>query len=466
MSIPSLLWRGTIIALVAVLAEPAAAQPAVPSTAPVLAVAAAAPDTQPALAVPAAPAAPPTAAAASAPRLDSVTFFGEVRTRGEYDRPGSGTGGDGITMLRSRFGARAQFGGGTRLVVQLQDSRVFGQEPSTTAGSADQLDLHQGYLELGGRWRSRDLALRAGRQEIALGNERLIGAVGWSNAGRTFDGARLDLARGSAWRVAAFAATLAENGRRAPTASSGSTRGDASLFGVQLLRGGAEALLVHDRGVQFRSVDDVARTTAYVRYHSPTVSAASLALEGGYQFGSQRLTAGAATLSQDIGAWMAAARLSRNATAGLPAALTLGVDWLSGDVTPGDGRYGAFNTLYATNHKWYGTMDLFLDPAARTRDRGLVDGTAGAAVRLSPRASLRADVHGFWLATAAPAGVTADARALGWETDLMLPVQLSPNSGLDLGFGLYRPGAAAESFGLGEQGAFRQWGFAQLRVGF
>ena len=457
MSISSILIRGSVVALVAVLAEPAMAQPATPA----LALAAAAHDTQPA----AAPAVGSPAAAA-APRLDSVTFFGEVRTRGEYDRPGSGIGGDGITMLRSRFGVRAQFGGGARLVVQLQDSRVFGQEPSTTAGAADQLDLHQGYLELAGRWQSRDLALRAGRQEIALGNERLIGAVGWSNTGRTFDGARLDVAGGKAWRVAAFAATLAENGRRAPNASAGATRGDESLFGVQLLRGATEALLVHDRGVHFRSVNDVARTTAYVRYHTPKLAATSLDLEGGWQFGSQRLTTGTQTLSQEIGAWMAAARVTRDATAGLPASLTLGVDWLSGDATPGDGSYGAFNTLYATNHKWYGTMDLFLDPAARTRDRGLVDGTAGASYRLSPRVALRADVHHFWLATAAPAGAASDARALGWETDFTVPVQLTPNSGLDIGFGLYRPGAAAESFGIGEQGAFRQWGFAQLRVGF
>src|SRR5690606_22845165 len=37
------------------------------------------------------------------------------------------------------------------------------------------------------------LGLRLGRQELAYGNERLVGAVGWSNVGRSFDAALLRL---------------------------------------------------------------------------------------------------------------------------------------------------------------------------------------------------------------------------------------------------------------------------------
>jgi hypothetical protein len=170
-----------------------------------------------------------------------------------------------------------------------------------------------------------------------------------------------------------------------------------------------------------------------------------------------------------VGAWFAGARLTRAATAALPAAFTVGVDMLSGDDDPGDGSYGAFNTLYATNHKWYGSMDLFLDPAARTGDRGLVDVMAGTAVTLSPRATLRADVHHFRTAASGAVAATTGApvdRTLGWEADLTLPFQLSPAAGVELGYAVFRPGAGGESLGLGRDGSTRQWGYVQLRVGF
>ncbi len=74
-----------------------------------------------------------------------------------------------------------------RYFVQLQDTRIWGGELLTgAAGSIDNVDLHQGFVELGeGR------TLRIGRQEVTLGSQRLVGSFGWSNNGRAFDGVRL-----------------------------------------------------------------------------------------------------------------------------------------------------------------------------------------------------------------------------------------------------------------------------------
>ncbi len=401
-------------------------------------------------------------------RADSVLIFsGEVRTRGEYDRPGSGVGGDGVTLLRSRFGVGARLTGGARMFVQIQDSRVFG-EKGTTSGSADQLDLHQGYLELDGTWEGRTVALRAGRQEMAFGNERLVGAVGWTNTGRTFDGARVDLTpAGAAWHATALAVTLAEHGRRSPTkVADDRSRDDEVLLGLAINRGTLEGLLLHDRGVHFRAFDDVRRTTGYARYRTPPAAGFVVDVEGAYQFGDQRRLpndGSGVQVKQDIGAWFAGARLNRPADDAVPASLMLGVDWLSGDSNPYDESYGAFNTLYATNHKWYGSMDLFPDPAARTRDRGLVDAMAGAAMTLSPRVTLRADVHHFRTATS---GVNAVDRTLGWEGDLTMPMSISQAANVELGYALFRPGAGGEALGLGDEGTLRHWGYLQLRVGF
>ncbi|NIP78292.1 MAG: alginate export family protein, partial [Gemmatimonadetes bacterium] len=76
--------------------------------------------------------------------------------------------------------------------VQVQDVRVWGGELGTTDPSADGLDLHQGWLELGDAG-SGALSLRVGRQELAYGGERLVGALNWAQQARSFDGARLRL---------------------------------------------------------------------------------------------------------------------------------------------------------------------------------------------------------------------------------------------------------------------------------
>lgn len=430
MSIRKHVARGAIVAAIALLTEPMLAQQ---------------------------PAAPDS----------TISFSGEVRVRGEYDRPGSGVDDDWVTYLRSRFGARARLGEGVRMMVQLQDSRVFGEHGSTAAGSASQLDLHQGYLELGGRWQSRDLALRVGRQEISIGNERLIGAAGWTATGRSFDGVRVDIApAGGGWRAAAFGATIGEYGRRGGNLEAGLDRPDERLVGLAAERGGLEGLLVHDRGARFRSYDDARRTTAYARYRTPTLLTLALDIEGAYQFGSQDRFAGGVVTPQDVNAWMAGARLSHNTTPSLPATITLGVDWLSGDSNTNDGEYRAFNTLQATNHKWYGTMDVFLDPSTRTRDAGLVDVLGTVAVKLAPGATLRLDAHHFWTATSVASGAAGDSRALGWEGDATLPIQLSGVAGVEFGYSVFRPGAGAPTLGLGREGALRHWGYTQLRVGF
>ena len=106
-----------------------------------------------------------------------VSIFGEVRARGEWDQPGGSLHANMYTYLRSRLGVRAEPAKGVRLVAQLQDSRVFGAEPNTTASNPDAFELHQGYLELATDWRARDVAVRVGRQEVVFGNERLVGAA-------------------------------------------------------------------------------------------------------------------------------------------------------------------------------------------------------------------------------------------------------------------------------------------------
>ena len=423
---------------------------------------------------PAAPAAAP--APTPSPALPvPIVFSGEIRTRSEWDRPGGAVAADAFTYLRTRFGARIDAAPGARIVLQLQDSRVLGAEGNTTTTAPDVFDLHQGYVELSAPWRGIGLGVRAGRQEIALANERLVGPVGWSNTGRSFDGARLMLAPANAkpgaepWTATLFGATVEERGRRfgaTPATDKAPDHAVAGLFVTRALpgRGALEATALYDGGARYRAYDRSNRATFDARLRAPRLlGAVSAELEGAYQLGRQRWVPADTALDpsgQRVRAWLVGARVGTPTSApARRASAALGVDVLSGDATPTDGRYGAFSTMFATNHPFYGLMDLFTDPAARTKDRGLVDALATSSVALDPAVTLRADLHHFSLAA-------GDTRPLGWEGDLILPVRVSGAAAVELGYTLFRAERAAPLAGLGASGTTRHWAYLQLRAGF
>ena len=102
-----------------------------------------------------------------------VTFGGQVRPRFESRTPGDGEW-NSFTSMRVRAALNALLEGDVRIFIQLQDVRLFGEEANTLGDfRADNFDLHQGFVELtdvpsvGG-------SLKVGRQELALGEQRLV----------------------------------------------------------------------------------------------------------------------------------------------------------------------------------------------------------------------------------------------------------------------------------------------------
>jgi hypothetical protein len=398
---------------------------------------------------------------AAASAQENVRVVGEVRLRSEGERPAPTESFDALSLLRSRLGVQASLSQRAHVFVQVQDARTFGEEAGTTDGSADRLDVHQAWLQYGAPLGSYEWSVRAGRQEIMIGNERLIGAVGWSNTGRSFDGARLAFGRGSGgWTVSALAVTVEERGRRFTGAEP--ERDDHVLVGALAELDPLELFVLHDREAAYRDAIGVDRTTLGGRITSPQLRGVTAAVEGAYQLGNQLLDT-SEPVAQDISAYYAGARLDyATALRALPA-VGIGLDYLSGDETPGDDTYRAFNTLYATNHKFYGYIDFFLDPAARTQDRGLIDGIAAATLGLPRELRLDLAAHGFW--TQRPIVPDAD-RLIGYELDVTLPVRLGVGQQLQLGYSAFRNGPVAPLLGLGRDRAWSHWAYLQATFSF
>ncbi len=341
-----------------------------------------------------------------------------------------------------------------RFLAQIQDSPVWFRERSPYS-SAD-FHLYQLYIESPV---ARGFRLRAGRQELSAGEERVLGAFGWDNRGRSFDAVSL-YRNGKSRSLRFFAANLA-----APRQHN-FPRGQ-NLFGV-----------IWKRVQKERSFE------AYAFWlHDQTL------LQGEEQSGRTRILTSGTRYSYLAGGWKQSAEAAwqvgkRNHDSHLAAALTYRSDYTwdikrspgvgfeynfaTGDGNPSDGKSYEFHNLYPTNHPFYGYMDLF-------GWRNLHNPRFIVALQPSKRTRLEANYHEFWLAQAG--GVWKNAggkilgrdpsgrsgRRVGGEVDLLGTCTISAHWKVLLGYSAFFPGQFASST-RGDASA--QFAYLQLAVNY
>lgn len=387
---------------------------------------------------------------------ENVTLSGEIRVRGEADNRTSGTNPDAATLLRTRISLFATPSPKVSAFVQISDSRVLGEEQNTlTDASADRLDLHQAYLA----WEPwSDVTLRIGRQELAFADERLVGPVNWANVTRAFDGLKATVDRGS-WTLDAFAMVLTENDATLatglnPRRNEGEDT-DRTFFGAWFKRGPVELFALADRNARTAVFDSIDRYT--------------LGAQGAHTLGRLRVKGMAAAqlgrqtpgtvARQSIAAYMLTGNVSYALRGELSPTLAVQADYLSGDKSPFDATHSTFNTLYPTNHAFYGYMDLFLAPSSQTSFLGLFDTILRTSVRPGPW-TIRSDLHRFQFAREAPSG----ERTIGVELDVTVNRVVAPGLTVLGGFSVFEPNSGAAAAGLGDDNL--QWAFLQGTVRF
>jgi hypothetical protein len=123
-----------------------------------------------------------------------LSLGGEARERYEFfSNPdwGAGPPGSGYLLQRYFLHGDLHMGGQLRLFAQLQSSLENGREGGPRPTDKDELDLHQGFLDvkfdLG---EDGSFTLRSGRQELFYGSQRIISVREGPNVRRSFDGFR------------------------------------------------------------------------------------------------------------------------------------------------------------------------------------------------------------------------------------------------------------------------------------
>lgn len=286
-----------------------------------------------------------------------------------------------LVTQRARLGTTVEHSSGLNFAIQLQDVRIWGEEDSTLDASAAGFDVHQAYAVLP---LFESLEVKLGRQEITFDDQRLVGNRDWAQRGRAFDGGRLTWSPGHGRHfIDLFYAKVQEAGQNPDGSTPPGRAGDKDFGGVH-----ASLELFPDHVLSPVYLVNVEQAPGNVRHTigaSGTGSYAhfSYAVQSYYQYGKMN--------GRAIEAYLVAAHAEYRAPTGLEPSVLARAEVLSGDGTP----QGTFDTLYATNHKFYGEMDFFLDISRDTQNLGLVDlgGQVGSNVVEGLRAQV--DYHHF-----------------------------------------------------------------------
>lgn len=387
-----------------------------------------------------------------------ITFNGQIRFRGELNGKdfNNSTEISLANHLRTRFNISIKADNNSSGLIQIQDYRVFGEETSTLKdGSADKLDLHQAYFKIDKLF-GLPLSAKIGRQELAYGNQRIIGAVGWDNIGRSFDGIVTSYKKGK-FKIDAF--LTKEATKKSKTVSwsvldtltwqisnldSLSFTDGKNFSGLWASMDFNIPGLVNNTHVATYYLLDRTGDTAINRSTIGLFSKGSYGLAGGITITQEvdlAMQTGSFNETTDIDASLLGVRL----VVSLPKVATkpkigFGYDLVSGEDSSKAGD-NAFNTLYATNHKFYGFMDYFLNIPKHAKKAGLIDviGTFG----FTPIKGLTVNGAYHMLTTDQPVNGSND---LGTELDFTANIGFRKGIGIVAGYSIFTPGTIFKSW--------------------
>jgi hypothetical protein len=266
---------------------------------------------------------------------ETVKLSGQFRHRYEYSAKDfdSDTDANTYQFLRTRLNIAFNPSEDLEAFFQYQDARKMGEESNTlTDASADNLDLHQGFVKMKNLF-GKPLDVKLGRFEAVYGPQRLIGAVGWHNFGRSFDG-MIFTYHNAMMDVDFINFKTAEN-----------SDDDLDVW----VRGVYGNLKLENYKTQAFYILDDERGTFGIYANGQIIPGLSHETE----FAMQNGEAG----GDDLNGLFYALNFTYDLN-GLK--LSAGYDHVSGD-DPDTADNEAFNTLFATNHKYYGFMDYFLN---------------------------------------------------------------------------------------------------------
>jgi hypothetical protein len=358
-----------------------------------------------------------------------------LRVRGEFRERMEGFDGfqfnesreDLYWLSRFRFNATAVANEHLSFQAQVQDARVAKKTVGPTqAPFRAPFDLRMAFTDIGAA--TGPVTVRAGRQELAYGDQRLVGHVSWLNAARTFDGGKATF-RAKAFSVDAFATSVV---RILPDGFDKSGAGNrfAGLYGTAatlVKNATVEPYVLWKRDVNLRGELGALGTLQHTTFGVRMIGRLPARLDYNVEVAGQRGTLGV----EDVEAWAGHWQLRESLPGAGAIKLTGEYNYASGDEDPADGVRGTFDQLYPTPHDKYGLAD-------QIGWRNLHHARAGFEVTPFRTTPITVNYHSFWLAenrdamyalNSSPAAriiAGAASRHIGQEIDVQIARAITP----------------------------------------
>lgn len=420
-----------------------------------------------------------------------VTVTGEIRLRYEYwedfgigvripttnlrfgwydTAPAGRSDVDSFWLERATLGFNFQLSETARVFFELSQAYAGGfhgpEDEVPGIEMKNDPDIHQAYLEL--KLGSTPWALRVGRTELALGDERWQGTNDWANVRRMYDAAALIgayekltliLWGGQVVDVDKNAFDHSDHnydyyGIYASYKPSDNLTIDGYIARAReddpdMRSYGGVIALVHPDSVP---MDDITVNIAGIRAVGNLSEAVDFSFELAHEWGE----VGDLTLN----AWALHAGLGYTFPVNWSPRLGIEYNMATGDENLADGTLNTFITLFPSTHKFYGIMDLFgwqnIEEYALTLD---MQPTERLKSHFAFRIFKLEEENDFWFSgrgdiLGAPIAVGGSGRGVGKEVDIVLSYDVSDRLNVETGFATFFEGEYPRSLGLDNDAHF------------
>ncbi len=340
--------------------------------------------------------------------------------------------------------------------LSVQDVRVWGDVPQLNTADNLGSSVHQAWAAL---QLNQHLALKVGRQEINLDDQRIFGSVNWVQQARSHDAALLKYIKNGFKMDLGFAFNQSQEALTGTTLNTpGTYKAMQYIWLHKNWENVSGSLLFLNNGLQF--IDAADANNNETRYSQTLGSHLKFSLGElnlisnlFYQFGNDvnnhSLSAYLLSLEGNY-------RVSDGLLTGIGAELISGND--NGTVVDGDNK--AFTPLYGTNHKFNGLMDYFY-VGNHANNVGLLDLYVKAHVKMGAKSKLNMALHSF---SAAAEMAQTDDKYLGAEWDMVFTHKLSKNVNLAAGYSHLFPSEGMELLKNNTDGNSNNWGWVMLVI--
>lgn len=331
---------------------------------------------------------------------------------------------------RSRIGMVYSKNEKLKIGLTTQVVTTWGNDPQVQT-TANDISVYEAWAQLyfNAKWN-----LKIGRQVFSYDDERILGTLDWNNAGRKHDAALLEFKKEKFKANAAFAfnqntervtGTFYDNSQSQPYKAM-----EFLWMKYDFSKAFSASAIFMNLDIQNRIDSSVAHLQTFGGNLFYKKDKVNLMATYYYQSGNNPLKN---TASIKTSAWMAAVKADYNFSKKV--GVGIGSDYLTGrDMNAQSARVTSFNTLYGTQHKFYGLMDYFYSASAHD-NVGLWDSYLNFYANPSERFSGQVSLHHF----EAPATIISYSgskaqSSLGNEADISISYSVMKDVKLSGGY--------------------------------